>query len=146
MRDAAYYIEKYDMVELPEGGYFAPLVRGEFSIPKEILGENYSSDRESVSIIYYLLESGDISKWHMLRSEEHWLWHDGGKIEITISEDEGFKEFRRLVLDPYEGDFCASVPAGYWQTAKVIEGDFCLVTCVVSPAYHDDEIFFLEEK
>lgn len=142
--DAGFFIEKYDMKPLPEGGYFAPVSRGEFMIPSEILGNVYGGEREAVSLIYYLLEAGDVSKWHMLRPEEYWLWHAGGKLEIMISETDEFKRLQNYILDPEEGDFIVKVPAGYWQTAKVLEGDFVLVSCVVSPGYHDDELFFLD--
>ena len=95
-------------------------------------------------MIYYLLEAGDISKWHMLRSEEYWLWHAGGILEIAISDTDKFSNTEKFMLDSEEGEFIVRVPSGYWQTAKVIDGDFVLVSCVVSPGYHDDELFFLD--
>ncbi len=142
-RDAKFFIEKYEMVPLPEGGYFAPVSRGEFIIPHHLLGD-YSGEREAVSLIYYLLEAGDESKWHMLRPEEYWLWHAGGTLQIVISETDSFKRLENFILDPESGDFIVKIPAGYWQTAKVLDGDFVLVSCVVSPGYHDDELFFLD--
>ncbi len=143
-KDAKFYIEKYKMVPLPEGGHFCPVSRGEFIIPKELLGDDYSGEREAVSLIYYLLKKDEISKWHLLKQEEYWLWHAGGVLELKIAETEELKNEKTYLLDPNSGDFIARVPAGYWQTARVIEGDFVLVSCVVSPGYHDDELFFLD--
>lgn len=33
--------------------------------------------------------------------------------------------------------FSVLVPAGQWQTTRVIDGDFALVSCVVAPSYDD---------
>lgn len=136
--DAAYYIKKYKMINHEEGGYFSLPVKSDFTIEKKALGPNYKGDRQSASVIYYLLEKGDRSAWHRLRSCEFWFYHAGGSLEMTIKKDWEDPEEKRI-LSSQGGNFFLEVPANYWQTSKLIEGDFILVSCVVSPAYDDLE-------
>ncbi len=136
--DAKYYIEKYKMIKHQEGGYFSLPVKTDFTIEKELLGPGYKGDRQSASVIYYLLEKGDKSAWHRLRSCEFWFYHDGGSLEMAMKknwEDPAEKK----VLSKKDGNFFLAVPENYWQTSRLVEGDFILVSCVVSPAYDDLE-------
>lgn len=127
------YIEKFSMTKIEEGGYFS---------------RKYQSDQRNeegkriFSAGYYLLEKGQISKWHKLLSDEFWLWHDGGRIELTYRLD---KEERKVVLGRGGESFSFLVPKEAWQTARLLDGDFAIITNVVLPEFLDEEIFFEEE-
>ncbi len=36
-------------------------------------------------------------------------------------------------------------PADQWQTTRVVDGDFVLVSCVVSPAFHEEDCLLPEQ-
>ena len=61
----------------PEGGYYAETYRPE------------SDTRPRSTAIYYLLSADEVSAWHRVDADEHWLWHAGGAIALTISPPDG---------------------------------------------------------
>ena len=125
------YIKALHMEPLvDEGGWFAPIWRSE--------------DDKTVSAIYYLLKAGEISRWHQLRrSNEIWTWRAGGVMEMTLggSKDWPCDKARRASQLIGSDEPMAVVPAGTWQTTRVREGDFVLVSCVVAPAFQEDDCY-----
>ena len=124
----------------PEGGWFAFLASSGVSLPAP---PGFPGPRETCSCIYYLLKKGEISRWHRLRASEVWTWHQGGSLEMTLGGSGA---------DPVPGgtlplgprlergeQFLLLAPAGQWQTTRVVDGDFALVSCVVCPAYRDED-------
>lgn len=126
--DAQGYIKALGMEPLvDEGGWFAPSWR--------------SADDKSVSVIYYLLKAGEVSRWHRLRSAEVWTWHAGGTLEMTLGSAGDWPGKDRTTQSIGPGCFVGAVPAGTWQTTRVREGDFVLVSCVVVPAFQSEECY-----
>lgn len=129
-----------------EGGYFKFLWKSDLSIPKEFLPPTFNGERKLSSVIYYLLESGDSSSWHKLLSDEHWFWHYGGTLEMTIGSGEDNPtpiKTIKIGSNILSGEsFQGFVPAGMWQTTKPIGTGFVLVSCVVSPGFEDSDFFF----
>ena len=125
------YIKALHMEPLTdEGGWFAPVWRSE--------------DDRAISVIYYLLRAGEISRWHVLRkSNEVWTWRAGGVLEMTLggSGDWPCAKERRAAQPIGPEELMAVVPAGTWQTTRVREGDFVLVTCTVAPAFQEDDCY-----
>ena len=121
------YIRALHMEPLTdEGGWFAPVWRSE--------------DDKTASVIYYLLKAGERSRWHQLKSNEIWTWHAGGVLEMTLGgtgDWPGEKRAQTIGPDSLTG----VVPAMEWQTTRVIEGDFALVSCVVAPAFRDEACY-----
>lgn len=105
-----------------------------------------STDDTTVSYIYYLLKRGERSRWHKLhRSNEVWTWCAGGSLEMTLGGSGARPtEERRILFGPRTGTdegFVAVAPAGTWQTTHVADGDWALVTCVVSPAFRPEDCY-----
>lgn len=121
----------------PEGGWFAAGERSGVSIP------SFPVNRDTCSCIYYLLQKDEISRWHRLRSSEIWCWHQGGSLMMTLGGSEDAPEAGRTIsLGPRleSGErFHLLAPAGQWQTTRVVNGSFALVSCMVCPAYHDED-------
>lgn len=126
----------------PEGGWYAFRESSGQVIPANTL-VGFDVGRDTVSFIYYLLRRGEISRWHQLRATEIWTWHAGGSLVTTLGGASSLPiAGRELRLGPRleSGEqFQVMVPAGQWQTTRVVEGDFVLASCVVAPAFHDDE-------
>ena len=67
----------------PEGGWFAFRESSGTSVPVP----GFSGERETCSYIYYLLQKGEISRWHRLQAAEVWAWHQGGSLLMTLGGD-----------------------------------------------------------
>lgn len=108
----------------PEGGHYAETYRTD--------GEG----RAASTAIYYLLQVDQISAWHRVDADEHWLWHAGGPLALTVSPANG-KGATPHTLGP---DLRAgqkpqvTVPAHHWQTAESL-GAWTLVSCIVAPGF-----------
>ena len=108
----------------PEGGHYAETFRSS--------GEG----RASSTAIYYLLQADEVSAWHRVDADEHWLWHAGGPLALTLSPADG-KGASGHTLGP---DLRAgqrpqlTVPADHWQTAESL-GAWSLVSCIVAPGF-----------
>lgn len=121
------YIRALGMEPLAdEGGWFAPVWR--------------SADDKTQSVIYYLLKKGEVSRWHQLKSNEVWTWHAGGTLEMTLGGTGDWPHAEKTqTVGP--GSFVGAVPAETWQTTRVAQGDFALVSCVVAPAFQDADCY-----
>ncbi|WNM25040.1 cupin domain-containing protein [Demequina capsici] len=120
----------------PEGGWF----RRHYTSPIAVQTEG--GDRPAVTMIHYLLAPGESSAWHVVSSDEVWLWHGPGALELNLGGSGDLpaagEEVTTVRLGPSAvgGDQqqCL-VPAGTWQSAQLAGTDECLVTCVVSPGF-----------
>ena len=110
----------------PEGGHYAQ------TYPSDRTG----SDRPASTSIYYLLQADEVSAWHKVDAEEHWLWHAGSALSLSLAPPQG-KGVSSSVLGPDlragQRPQCA-IPADYWQTAECL-GAWCLVSCIVAPGF-----------
>ncbi|MQA94512.1 MAG: cupin domain-containing protein [Streptosporangiales bacterium] len=129
--------EALDLLPHPEGGWFAETWRTgvRFSPP------GYGGPRATATGIYFLLAPGEESRWHVVRSDEVWLHHAGGPLELLLGGTAGEPaEPRTSVLGT---DLAAGhrpqllVPAGTWQAARPspTATEPTLVSCVVSPGF-----------
>lgn len=108
----------------PEGGHYTETYRTE------------SDGRAASTAIYYLLQADQVSAWHRVDADEHWLWHAGGPLALTLAPPTG-KGAAAHTLGP---DLRAgqrpqaTIPANHWQTAESL-GAWTLVSCVVAPGF-----------
>ncbi len=117
----------------PEGGWF----RRYYTSPVPV--ETPGGVRPAVTMIHYLLAPGEASAWHVVTSDEMWLWHGPGVLELMLGcedDEPGEATVVRLGPDPVGGDAqqCL-VPAGVWQSARLVADSEALVSCVVSPGF-----------
>jgi predicted cupin superfamily sugar epimerase len=136
MQSAEYWISKLGMQKHPEGGYFVETYRSDEIIPKNCLNERYPSDRNISTTIYFLLTKDSPSKFHRIKSDEFWFYHQGGTLEIKIIDKEGNLESKKLGVnfDSYER-LQHYIPQNNWFGAEVIEGDYVLISCTVAPGF-----------
>jgi uncharacterized protein len=119
----------------PEGGWFRETYRSAHSFTPD----GYPGARSAATAIYFLLHPGERSRWHVVRSDELWLWHSGGPLALVLGgagPDPG--EPRPTLLGP---DVVAGhrpqllVPGGVWQSAEPAGDEPVLVSCVVAPGF-----------
>lgn len=144
IHSARYWIDKLQLTNHSEGGYYREVYRSDEFVHKKNLPDRYSSFRSFSSSIYFLLESNEFSAFHHLKSDEIWHFYEGSAIAILIISPKG--EFKKTVMGRNaEGNevYQAVIPKGCWFAAHVNEAaTFSLVGCTVAPGfdYEDFEI------
>ncbi|HCT78990.1 MAG TPA: cupin [Micromonosporaceae bacterium] len=122
--------ELLDLSPHPEGGWYKETWRS----PVDFAPTGYPGERASATAIYFLLQPGEESRWHVVRSAELWLWHSGGPLNLYLRE----VAEEVVVLGP---DIAAGqrpqvvIPGGVWQAARPAAAREVLVSCVVSPGF-----------
>lgn len=168
-KDAAYWIEKLRLEPHPEGGFYRQTYRADLVLPAESLPPNFAGPRSAATAIYFLLEAGEFSAFHRLRSDELWHFYLGASLLVHVIEDGGSYSKIELGSDPEAGEvFQAVVRAGCWFTSELRINDgemkdgemkdgrmkhdepndrkpFALVGCTVAPGF-DFEDFELAER
>jgi predicted cupin superfamily sugar epimerase len=119
----------------PEGGWFRETYRAAAQIPASALDRHYDGARATSTAIYYLLEAGQRSALHRLRSDEIFHFYAGDPLTIVEIAPDGRLTETRLGADLAAGAIPQHViPAGAWFGA-VPEGRFSLVGCTVAPGF-----------
>jgi len=129
-------ITQLALVRHPEGGWFRETYRSTESIPAEALPKQFDGSRSLSTAILFLLEAGDVSALHRIKSDEVWHFYAGSPILIHTLFPEGRHRAQRLGPNPSAGDlYQAVVPAGCWFGAELAGVQFALVGCTVSPGF-----------
>ena len=138
MKPATYWVEQYNLLPHPEGGYFAETYRSTEHIHKDALPERFTADRSFSTGIYFLLETNDFSAFHRIKSDEMWHFYAGEALDIfVIYPETGNLEIIKLGPNPDNGEtFQAVVPAGTWFGSRPATGsNYSLVGCTVAPGF-----------
>jgi predicted cupin superfamily sugar epimerase len=125
-RNAAAIIRLLDLRPHPEGGFF----RETFRDPAQDL-----RGRSLSTLIYFLLEEGQLSRWHRVDASEVWHFYAGAVLELKISQNGKETSAHRLGPNVFAGERPQFVvPAHYWQSAMSL-GPWTLVGCSVAPGF-----------
>jgi len=135
--DARYWIEKLQLREHPEGGFFRESYRSRDLLNADQLPARYGGGRSASTAIYFLLTGGQFSAFHRLKSDEIWHFYEGSPLTVYIIDDEGTLSAMRLGRNLEQSEsFQVSIPAGCWLAAAPDESTSCsLVGCTVSPGF-----------
>jgi predicted cupin superfamily sugar epimerase len=89
MKKAEEWIKKLELILHPEGGYYKQIYSSKLQI--ERMKDNGSDNwkRSLSTSIYFLLRSGDVSKFHKLKSDELWYFHTGSSLTLYTMDEEG---------------------------------------------------------
>lgn len=129
MQDIKAVIDSLGLEPHPEGGFYREMHRASSHI-KEANGNS----KNAYSSIYYLLSGHDFSAWHRIHSDETWFFHLGCDIAIHCFDSKNRLALVQIGLESMQ--FQATVPAATWFAAKPLRAEsFCLVSCVVGPAF-----------
>lgn len=133
---AEHFIKTLSLLPHPEGGYYKETYRSVGKLIAEQGERNYST------AIYFLLEQGNFSAFHKIKSDELWHFYAGDVLEVIEITTEG--KLKITELGPSNFQYC--VPAGNWFGSRVKQGGkFCLVGCTVSPGF-DFKDFEMAER
>lgn len=130
-------VESLALEPHPEGGWY----RRTWTAPTQVTTER--GDRATASAIIFLLDEDEEALWHKVASDELWLWHGPGDLEIHMggSGDAPEPDPHPTVLSCREGGEPRPqmlIPAGTWQRTFARSG-VALATCIVSPEFRFDD-------
>jgi uncharacterized protein len=101
--------------------------------------------RSALTTIYYLLEQGQLSRWHVVESDEVWHFYGGAPLEL-FAYDPHTRALRRKVLGSNGAgsncEFIGVIEAGVWQAARSL-GAYSLVGCTVGPGFEFADFRFV---
>ncbi len=131
---AAELIRNLKLQPHPEGGWFSETYRSAESIAAPHLPARYGAPRAFSTAIYFLLEAGQFSAFHRLRSDELWFHHAGGTLDTWRITPDG--ALHTAQLGPAAAHWQILFPQGDWFAARPTPGtDFALVGCTVAPGF-----------
>lgn len=135
--NAADLIEKLQLKPHPEGGWFREIHRATEKVTTE------RGTRSAMTTIYYLLERAQLSRWHVVQSDEIWHFYSGAPLELIVY-DPATHVCKPTLLDaPVQGrEPVGIVRAGEWQAARTL-GDYSLVGCNVGPGFEFADFQFV---
>ncbi len=128
-------VQRFDLKPHPEGGFYSETYRSIESIPGTALPDRFTGDRYFSSAIYFLLEKGNFSAFHRIKSDECWHFYSGDPLWIHVLYEDGRAE--TIILGNTEDAvYQYVVPAGCWFASETAPtGIFSLVGCTVAPAF-----------
>ena len=129
------WIEQLALEPHPEGGFYKEHYRAPLVLDHAALPQRFGGPRAVCTSIYYLLEQGDFSAFHRIRSDELWHFYDGDALDVFIITSSGELEVLRLGRGAEE-NLCGVVPAGRWFASRpATDSVFSLVGCTVAPGF-----------
>jgi predicted cupin superfamily sugar epimerase len=112
----------------PEGGWYREVFRS----PQQVQPGDSRPPRAALTTIDFLLQRGQFSAWHRVRSDEVWHLLEGEGLVLWLLPPQGGP------LQQVQLTQAASrrhvVPADWWQAAEPM-GDFAYVGATVGPGF-----------
>lgn len=141
------YIKALQMQAHPEGGFFRETYRSDHMMDVTGAGDGTAVRRSASTGIYFLLEKGNFSAFHQIKSDEMWHFYAGQALEVLELKTTGELLCTRLGPDILQGDVHQYVVrANTWFASRVAAGSaFSLVGCTVAPGFDFDD-FYLAER
>jgi predicted cupin superfamily sugar epimerase len=130
-------IRLYHLAPHPEGGFYKQTYRSQ-----EKIGNRFCS-----TAIYYLLQQGQKSMLHRIKSDEMWHFYLGDPLTLVAIDENGSPYSVTLGQDIKAGELLQyTVPKNHWFGAcPNPESSFSFVGCTVSPGF-DFEDFEIGNK
>ena len=135
------FIQQYNLEPHPEGGWYKQTYKSSEQIPADALPGRFSANRVFSTAIYFLLEQGNFSAFHRIKSDECWHFYTGDPLHIYIIEPNGELKIVSLGNELEKGQsFQYVVPANCWFASRPAPGSkYCFVGCTVSPGFEFDD-------
>ena len=159
--NAGELVERLSLLPHPEGGWYREIYRSRERV------QTRRGLRSALTTIHYLLERQQLSRWHVVESDEVWHFYAGAPLEL-LEYDPGTRRLARHVLGEVHGgnESVAVIPTGCWQAARslgdwsrgtgaaaavtspagsgdVPSGEYSLVGCTVGPGFEFEDFRFV---
>lgn len=121
----------------PEGGFYREVFRSGVNVDHPGVPAGEDRQRSASTLIYFLIEHGDFSAFHRVRSDETWHLYAGGPVELHLISQHGEYERALLALEIGAGFLPQfTIPANSWQAARVGPSvPWALCGCTVAPGF-----------
>ena len=141
MKKAEKLVKKFDLHPHPEGGWYKQTYKSSLTVTSNELPQQFNGERSFATSIYFLLEEGDYSSFHRIKSDECWHFYSGDPILVYVISENGSLEIITLGSDFENGElFQYVVAANCWFASRPARGsDYCFVGCTVSPGFEFDD-------
>jgi len=142
---AQYWIDRFGMTTHIEGGSFAEVYSSPLVLPQTAL-PGFPADRPSATHIYFLLEQGQFSAFHRIKSDELWHFYDGGPLVIYEIDITGQLTEHLLGRTAGYHPFTVIRAGSWFASAPAKDSDYSLVGCTVSPGFNFDDFELATKK
>ena len=129
-------IERLALQPHPEGGWYREIYRSQSRI------DTLRGSRSALTTIYYLLERNQLSRWHVVASDEAWHHYGGSPLELLAYDPATRTLQRRMLASPAES--VAVIERGIWQAARSL-GEYSLLGCTVGPGFEFADVRFVAD-
>ena len=139
---AAALVDKLQLSPHPEGGYYREVHR---SVNMVESPQNRKM-RSAITEIYFLLISGQPSRFHRVIHDEIWHYYEGEALEIIEIQPDTL-EVSKTIIGNTGGiaRYMHCVKGLNWQAAYSM-GDYSLAGCTVAPGFDFSDFKFLKEE
>lgn len=145
MNDYKIILDKLNLIQHPEGGYYRRNWQSLFTANiKDSTEKLIFPERRIGSSIIYLLPANEVATWHRVNCDEMWHHYSGSPLRLNIISK--LKGLETLILgsDVLNGqNVQVIIPRLTWFSAEVIEeNSYSLCGCTLWPSfsYTDFEI------
>lgn len=141
-------IKQYDLKPHPEGGWYKQTYKSTGIIRAIALPQGFGGDRVFSTAIYFLLEKGDFSAFHRIKSDECWHFYAGDPLHVFVIDHNGGLQIITLGNNIDKGEtFQFVVPANCWFASRPATGsEYCLVGCTVAPGFEFEDLEMADAK
>ena len=129
--------KELNLLPHPEGGYYKETYRSKGVISNSCLPSDFSGERNIATGIYFLIEKGNFSALHKIKSDETWHFYYGDALEVIEINEQGNLKITKIGSNIIKGEtFQYTVKANTWFGSRVSgNGNFSLVGCTVYPGF-----------
>jgi predicted cupin superfamily sugar epimerase len=137
MNTAEAVIKHLSLRPHPEGGYYLETYRCGETLEKSALPHRFGGERNVSTAIYYLLEKGNFSALHRIKSDEIFHFYLGFPVEILVISPDGKAHTAIIGNDIAAGQVPQFVvPKNSIQGLRVVpDGEFALLGATVAPGF-----------
>jgi predicted cupin superfamily sugar epimerase len=129
-------VSELNLVPHPEGGFYAETYRSKTDIP--------GTERQLLTSIYFLLTSSNCSRFHRIRSDEAWYFHEGSGLTVHELYKGTYKQTKLGPVGvPFHKPFYLVEAGSIFGSSIDTSDGYALVSCAVSPGFdfRDFELF-----
>ena len=127
-------IERLSLQPHPEGGWYREIYRSAIRL------DTPRGSRTALTTVYYLLERSQLSRWHVVESDEVWHHYCGAPLELLAYDPAARTLVRKILSSAGErvsagaAEPVAVIERGIWQAARSL-GEYSLLGCTVGPGF-----------
>ena len=138
---AAHLISALGLEPHPEGGFYRQVYRSD----SQVHTGDARAVRQALTTIFFLLRADDVSRWHVVQSDEVWHFYEGAPLELlTADADFTAIDTQRLGAVGPDTPPVHVVAARRWQAARTT-GAYTLVGCTVAPGFEFADFAMLRD-